>query len=84
MKANGNKVILQMGIRSYFCPIFVVDGGYGRWSEYSSCTKSCGGGTKERRRKCNNPPPEHGGKNCSRLGLTYEVVACNIKPCPGE
>ena len=38
----------------------------------------------ERRRECNNPSPENGGNNCSRLGLAYEVIACNVQPCPGE
>ena len=61
-----------------------VDGGYSDWSNDSSCSVTCGGGTLERRRTCDNPPPSHGGKTCVEggLGPDVETHACNSDPCP--
>lgn len=42
------------------CPASVVDG---VWSDWSSCSNTCGSGTQFR--LCNNPPPANGGANCS-------------------
>ena len=61
------------------CPI---DGGYSEWSSFSNCSKSCGTGIKRRSRKCSNPEPQHGGSNCSHLGLSMEIKNCSEKPCP--
>ena len=36
------------------CP---VNGVFGKWSKYSVCSASCGGGVQYRERKCNSPPP---------------------------
>ncbi|XP_027060235.1 A disintegrin and metalloproteinase with thrombospondin motifs 1-like [Pocillopora damicornis] len=41
-----------------------INGGWGEWSEYSSCSETCGGGVQYRTRACTNPPPENGGENC--------------------
>ena len=32
-----------------------VDGGWDNWSEWSVCSRTCGGGVLNRLRKCNNP-----------------------------
>ena len=61
------------------CPIH---GGYSEWSSFSNCSKSCGTGIKRRSRKCSNPEPQHGGSNCSHLGLSMEIKNCNEQPCP--
>ena len=61
------------------CPIH---GNFSSWSIFSVCSKSCGNGTKTRTRNCSNPFPEHGGRNCSSLGPSKEVLACNVFPCP--
>ena len=61
------------------CP---VHGNYSSWSNFSSCSKSCGNGTTARTRTCSNPSPKHGGRNCSFLGLSTEVRSCNTFPCP--
>ena len=63
------------------CP---VDGGYGEWSDFSSCSRSCGGGESVRARQCNNPAPEYEGKDCSLLGPARESRDCNTKRCPGK
>ena len=60
----------------------LVDGKFGQWSQYSTCTKTCGTGTQERNRKCDNPPPSAGGKDC--VGPAYETKKCNINECPGK
>ena len=61
-----------------------MDGGYGNWSSYDNCTKTCGSGTQQRNRTCNNPTPMHGGKNCTLLGTSVETRTCNSNPCPGK
>ena len=35
-----------------------------------------------RNRTCTNPAPKFGGKNCSRLGPSFETKHCNTLPCP--
>ena len=61
------------------CP---VHGNYSPWSNFSSCSKSCGNGKMVRIRKCSNPTPKHGGRNCSLFGHSTEVRSCNAFPCP--
>ena len=61
------------------CP---VNDGFGKWSEYSICTVSCGGGVQYRERKCNSPPPKYGGKDCN--GPIRENRTCEEKECPGS
>lgn len=57
------------------------DGGWGEWSNWTDCTKSCGGGIQSRRRECDSPSPEGEGNYCEGLGT--EVIACNTDHCPG-
>ncbi|CAH1778238.1 unnamed protein product [Owenia fusiformis] len=57
------------------CP---VDGKFGKWSDYTICTVSCGGGTQTRSREC--IAPQHGGKPCN--GPTTEIQVCGVDPCP--
>ena len=61
--------------------MFPVDGGFGPWSNYSSCSVTCGGGIKTRERKCDTPKPAHGGTDC--LGAKTETDVCATNPCPG-
>ena len=68
----------------FFVIFPVVHGGYGEWGDYSPCTKICNGGVKTRKRECNKPKPQHGGNDCSKLGLDTEQVSCNTQPCPGK
>ena len=60
----------------------LVDGKFGAWGHYSTCTKTCGTGSMKRARKCNNPPPSAGGKDC--IGPREEDQECNTHPCPGK
>ncbi|KAK3095360.1 hypothetical protein FSP39_013702 [Pinctada imbricata] len=58
------------------CPI---DGGFTDWSVWSTCSATCGSGTKSRTRTCTNPAPQHGGQDC--VGDTSEDTACNTNAC---
>lgn len=63
------------------CP---VNGGYTKWSGWSSCSKSCKGGTQHRSRACSNPSPSYGGKGCWGLGPNTQTRDCNTYQCPGH
>lgn len=59
------------------------DGGFTEWTEWSSCSKTCGPGQQTRRRSCTNPRPLNGGKNCGDDML--ERRSCtNPTPCPSK
>jgi hypothetical protein len=47
------------------------------WSDWSECSKECGGGTQTR--TCTNPEPTCGGAGC--VGDSEQV--CNTQVCPG-
>ncbi|CAH3047165.1 unnamed protein product, partial [Porites lobata] len=59
------------------CPI---PGNWSTWSDWSSCSETCGYGTRVRTRSCNNPAPAHGGATCQ--GDTINTDACFVRPCP--
>ena len=58
-----------------------IDGGYTPWSEWSSCSDTCGNGVQIRSRSCTAPPQRQGGKDCSRFGAFEEIKTCNVKSC---
>ena len=58
-----------------------MNGGWNSWGSWTSCTATCGGGTKSRSRSCTNPSPAYGGKPCP--GSSRDRPACNTKGCPG-
>ena len=60
--------------------IISVDGSWGTWSRWGSCTASCGGGSQRRTRECDNPAPADGGSDCPGFG--EEVLSCNTETCP--
>ncbi|KAG2457471.1 thrombospondin-1 [Polypterus senegalus] len=59
------------------CPI---NGKWGPWSLWDTCTVTCGGGIQRRTRLCNDPAPKYGGKEC--IGEPAETQLCNKKDCP--
>ena len=61
------------------CPI---NGNYSTWTEWSSCTATCGEATRNRRRDCDSPRPQFGGKNCSMHGPPMATEHCTVPPCP--
>ncbi|KAM5255351.1 SCO-spondin-like [Ctenodactylus gundi] len=58
------------------CP---VPGGWSRWSPWSWCDRSCGGGQSLRSRSCSSPPPKNGGAPC--VGERHQARLCNPMPC---
>ena len=59
-----------------------VNGIWGTWGRYGSCSKPCNGGVQERFRHCNKPAPAYGGKGCP--GSAKTVRSCNTHKCPGK
>ncbi|XP_060766580.1 A disintegrin and metalloproteinase with thrombospondin motifs 9-like isoform X3 [Neoarius graeffei] len=56
-----------------------VDGEWGMWSPFGSCSRTCGGGIKIANRDCNRPAPRNGGKYC--VGRRMKFRSCNSEPC---
>ncbi|KAJ7407992.1 hypothetical protein WISP_123543 [Willisornis vidua] len=86
---------LTFGIGSQVCPYLhcrhgicmsrememrPVDGEWGPWGPYSSCSRTCGGGIKSITRLCNRPEPRNGGKYC--VGRRMKFRSCNTDSCP--
>ncbi|XP_033631749.1 uncharacterized protein LOC117293511 [Asterias rubens] len=57
-----------------------VDGSWSDWSDWGTCTVSCGQGQRNRYRLCNNPPAANGGALC--VGQTVGSLPCNNGMCP--
>ncbi|XP_065566975.1 A disintegrin and metalloproteinase with thrombospondin motifs 9-like isoform X2 [Artemia franciscana] len=57
-----------------------VNGGWGPWQEWSSCSRNCGGGIRKRERFCTSPTPVHGGNYC--LGNRTQYKTCQRQVCP--
>merc|ERR1719359_1952841 len=60
------------------CPIHCK---MGEWVEWSTCTLTCGKGTKVRARETLDWPM-YGGVACE--GVTNQRLTCNDIPCPGD
>ncbi|XP_064186122.1 A disintegrin and metalloproteinase with thrombospondin motifs 10 [Anguilla rostrata] len=56
-----------------------VDGGWGLWSPWEECSRTCGGGVSSSVRFCDSPRPTIGGKYC--LGERKRFRSCNIDAC---
>lgn len=59
-----------------FCPI---DGGWSPFSDWSTCSASCGVGMQVRNRICSSPVPQFNGRECD--GEAFEVKHCNEGIC---
>lgn len=57
-----------------------VDGRWGKWGPFGTCSRSCGGGVQLSKRECDNPVPVNGGKYCQGVRVKYR--SCNLIPCP--
>ncbi|XP_022900550.2 A disintegrin and metalloproteinase with thrombospondin motifs 6-like [Onthophagus taurus] len=57
-----------------------TNGGWGEWSDFSKCSRTCGGGVSYASRNCDNPIPKNGGRYC--IGERKKVKICNTTPCP--
>jgi len=56
-----------------------IDGRWGSWSNWTACSRSCGGGVQKTTRECNKPRPAFNGKSC--IGERARHRLCNVKPC---
>ncbi|XP_059157542.1 coadhesin-like [Physella acuta] len=72
-----NKVQSQPCMVNFYCP---VDGNWGPWFPWESCSVSCDAGVRIRQRRCNYPPPGFGGKTCEGDGIAEQH--CHTKACP--
>ena len=63
-----------------FKTIISVDGEWGSWQAWSTCSKTCGGGEQSRIRDCDNPPQSGNGTNCT--GAMEDTQTCNNFTCP--
>ena len=65
--------------------LWLVNGNWGDWVEWSKCPVTCGGSDQSRTRNCDNPAPLYGGTDCSVDGSTnIETRRCNENACPGS
>jgi len=56
-----------------------IHGGWSTWSDWTRCSKSCGGGKKSRTRTCTDPRPAFGGAACE--GDAKMEKPCNVDVC---
>ncbi|XP_061830889.2 A disintegrin and metalloproteinase with thrombospondin motifs 7 [Nerophis lumbriciformis] len=56
-----------------------VNGGWGSWTEWTACSRSCGAGIVSAQRDCDDPIPKNRGKYC--LGERQRYRICNTSPC---
>ncbi|XP_067105314.1 LOW QUALITY PROTEIN: A disintegrin and metalloproteinase with thrombospondin motifs 18 [Osmerus mordax] len=57
-----------------------VHGQWSGWSEWSACSRTCGGGVMHRERSCSSPRPQHSGRFCQGSARLNQL--CNSRPCP--
>jgi hypothetical protein len=62
--------------------IYLVNGNWGTWQDWISCSVTCGSGSRSRYKECNTPEPAHGVSNCQRNDTEFE--SCSMKLCPGK
>ena len=63
-----------------FAVLIAIDGAWGQWTDWSTCTAACNGGMRKRSRFCDAPFPAHGGSDC--VGAGYVEEQCNTDACP--
>ncbi|KAG4076388.1 hypothetical protein HA402_005831 [Bradysia odoriphaga] len=56
-----------------------VDGGWGPFTHFDTCSRTCGGGIQSATRECNSPVPANGGKYC--IGNRIKYKSCNTQEC---
>ena len=65
-----------------YCVVDLVNGEWGVWLAWSTCSQSCKVGSKIRSRLCDNPPPTNNGSEC--FGISLESSDCNLGECPSK
>lgn len=59
-----------------------IPGEWGNWTDWTSCSRSCGGGVQIAERDCNNPAPQNNGLYC--IGDRKKVKVCSTDSCPSN
>lgn len=72
--------VVILSVTCYWFVYFQVDGRWGKWGLFGSCSRTCGGGVQLSKRECNNPVPSNGGKYCQGVRVKYR--SCNLNRCP--
>ena len=73
--------LIQVGIIMFWNVVFFPENCvWGPWSNWLSCSKTCGGGTETRSRT--KTKTKQNGGNCSESGS--ESKTCNTQSCPGK
>ncbi|XP_047443825.1 hemicentin-1 isoform X2 [Mugil cephalus] len=75
-QCEGNDVHIDF-CNSEPCPI---NGNWGPWSSWGSCSRTCNGGQMRRYRTCDNPRPANGGRACA--GSDTHMQRCSTASCP--
>ncbi|XP_041850705.1 A disintegrin and metalloproteinase with thrombospondin motifs 18 isoform X3 [Melanotaenia boesemani] len=57
-----------------------IHGQWSAWSQWSDCSRTCGGGVMYRERSCTSPRPQNNGKFCSGSSRLNQL--CNTRLCP--
>ncbi|XP_052807330.1 semaphorin-5B-like isoform X6 [Mya arenaria] len=75
----------QLTCNHLACPAS-VNGGWTPWTNYGTCSVTCGGGTQERSRECENPAPQGGGAACSGGDGQEQAESrdCGVDECPAD
>ena len=66
-------------IHTIYLSLYFFDpraGGWGHWSAWGECSRTCGTGAQFRSRQCDNPRPAYGGQPC--VGDREEYRLCSI------
>ena len=53
-----------------------MDGVWGEWSDWGTCSKTCGPGTQTASRECQFPDPDNKGKECE--GESTKTQECEV------
>lgn len=60
-------------------PPVAIHGGWGEWTPWSKCSRTCGAGVSIMQRECDHPKPAAGGKFCVGERRRYRI--CSPNPC---
>ena len=59
----------------------IVDGEWSSWTNFGTCSTTCGSGQQRQRRTCIGQ--SNGGKPCPSTDPTEKLVSCDLMRCPG-
>uniref|UniRef100_A0A3B1K809 Complement factor properdin n=1 Tax=Astyanax mexicanus TaxID=7994 RepID=A0A3B1K809_ASTMX len=77
-QCEGNDIHIDFSNYPFTAP--TVNGNWGPWSSWGSCSRTCNGGQMRRYRTCENPRPANGGRACA--GADTEIQKCSTESCP--